>query len=77
MAEGKYVSKIMKNYFQYQIAIVELRPGEKTEDAWRRHLVQKPADAGAWIKIFNHHRKLTDSDQQSVTTERSLSPTTG
>jgi hypothetical protein len=67
----------MKNYFQYQIAIVEVRPGEKTEDAWRRHLVQKPSDAGAWIKIFNQPSKLTDSDQQAVTAERSPLPTNG
>jgi hypothetical protein len=68
MAKGDYVSKIMKNYFRYQVAIVEVRPGEKTEDAWRRHIVQKPADAGAWIKIFNQPGKLTDIDRQSADT---------
>jgi hypothetical protein len=68
MAKGDYVSKIMKNYFRYQVAIVEVRPGEKTEDAWRRHIVQKPADAGAWIKIFNQPGNLTDIDRQSADT---------
>lgn len=67
MAEGDYVSIILKNYFQYQIAVVEVRPGEKTEDAWRRHLVQKPGDAGAWIKIFNQYSKLTDNNAQPST----------
>jgi hypothetical protein len=34
------------------VAFIEILPGEIQEDAWRRHLAERPQDAQARIKIF-------------------------
>ena len=41
-------------YFQTKLAVVEVRNGESQEDAWRRHLAEKPENAGAHVKIFHY-----------------------
>jgi hypothetical protein len=41
-------------YFQTKLAVVEVRPGESQEDAWRRHLAGNPDNAGAHVKIFHY-----------------------
>jgi hypothetical protein len=41
------------HYFAVHVAVVEARPGETNEEAWRRHLVQHPQDRQATVKIFN------------------------
>lgn len=35
------------------MAIVNLRLGETSEAAWRRHLTQNPEDIAATIRVFN------------------------
>ena len=41
------------HYFAVQVAVVEARPGESNEEAWRRHVRQHPEDRQARVKIFN------------------------
>ncbi|MGQ9920625.1 MAG: hypothetical protein ACUVRZ_04765 [Desulfobacca sp.] len=41
------------HYFAVQVAVVEARPGESNEEAWRRHVRQHPQDRKARVKIFN------------------------
>jgi hypothetical protein len=46
--------EIHKNYLpNYRMAIVNLHPGENSDAAWRRHLVQNPEDIAATIRVFN------------------------
>lgn len=35
-----------------KMAVVRLQLGESTEEAWHRHLKEKPDDASATLKIF-------------------------
>jgi hypothetical protein len=34
------------------VAVIEVLPGEIHEDAWRRHLAERPQDEAARIKVF-------------------------
>jgi hypothetical protein len=46
--------EIQQNYLpNYRMAIVNLRPGETSDAAWRRHLAQNPDDIAATIRVFN------------------------
>jgi hypothetical protein len=36
-----------------RLAVVQLKPGETTEEAWNRHLKEKPDAVLATLKIFN------------------------
>jgi hypothetical protein len=36
-----------------KMAVVQVKPGESNQEAWNRHLTQKPGDASATVKIFN------------------------
>jgi len=42
-----------RQYLSMCLAIVEARPGESNEEAWRRHLARHPQDRQANVKIFN------------------------
>jgi hypothetical protein len=54
MSAGKgMVRQRPLHYFAVQVAVVEARPGESNEEAWRRHLRQHPQDRQATVKIFN------------------------
>jgi hypothetical protein len=41
-------------YFYQKVVVVEVMNGESQEEAWRRHLLTKPGDAAAKIKIFHY-----------------------
>jgi hypothetical protein len=41
------------NAFSYQVAIINVQPGETNEHAWIRHLVDYPQDSPARVKVFN------------------------
>jgi hypothetical protein len=45
-------SEVMK-YFDYRMAIIQVRVGENNEEAWRRHLIEIPDDMYATIRVFN------------------------
>lgn len=38
---------------EIKMAVVEVKPGESNREAWSRHLVDNPHDAGAMVKVFN------------------------
>jgi|GEM_PF-2447283 len=54
------------HYFAVHVAVVEARPGETNEEAWRRHLLQNPEDRQATVKIFNR-RPVSGSERQTGT----------
>ena len=37
---------------EVRMAVVQLKPGESTEEAWKRHLAANPGDALAMLKVF-------------------------
>jgi hypothetical protein len=43
----------VEKYLNCRIAIIEIRPGETTDEAWSRHLAGHPEDFYVNIKIFN------------------------
>jgi hypothetical protein len=45
-------SEVMK-YFDYRMAIIQVRVGENSGEAWQRHLIQIPDDMYATIRVFN------------------------
>ncbi len=49
-------------FFAVHVAVIETRPGETNEEAWRRHLQQNPHDRQATVKIFN--RPAVDSSER-------------
>lgn len=54
MTVGKgIVRQRQVHYFAAHVAVVEARPGESNEEAWRRHVRQHPEDRQATVKIFN------------------------
>ena len=36
-----------------KMAVVQVKLGESTKEAWNRHLKENPGDASVMIKIFN------------------------
>ena len=46
-------------YFQTDLAVVEVRPGESQEDAWCRYLANHPGSAGVHVKIFHYPEPIT------------------
>ena len=52
MARLKSHSEAMK-YFDYRMAIIQMRVGENDEEAWQRHLIENPGDIYATIRVFN------------------------
>jgi hypothetical protein len=52
MARFKPQSEVMK-YFDYRMAIIQVRVGENNEQAWQRHLIGTPDDIYATIRVFN------------------------
>jgi hypothetical protein len=40
-------------FFDYHMAIIQVRAGETNEEAWQRHLVETPDDIQATIRVFN------------------------
>jgi hypothetical protein len=52
MAKFKPQSDVMK-YFDYRMAIIQVRVGENNEEAWQRHLIETPDDIYATIRVFN------------------------
>jgi|GEM_PF-6827746 len=36
-----------------RVAVIEVKPDETSEQAWRRHLAKHPEDAQVFIKIFH------------------------
>jgi hypothetical protein len=40
-------------FFDYRMAIIQVRAGETNEEAWRRHLMEAPDDIYATIRVFN------------------------
>jgi hypothetical protein len=36
-----------------KLAVVQVKLGESTKEAWNRHLKENPGDASVMIKIFN------------------------
>jgi hypothetical protein len=49
---NKPQSEVMK-YFDYRVAIIQVRVGENNEEAWERHLIETPDDIYATIRVFN------------------------
>jgi hypothetical protein len=45
-------SEVMK-YFNYRMAIIQMRVGEHNEEAWQRHLIETPNDIYATTSVFN------------------------
>lgn len=45
----------IERYFYCRIAVIEMKPGERKEDAWSLHLLEHPEDAYADIRVFNRH----------------------
>jgi hypothetical protein len=43
----------------YHMAIINLKPGESRETAWKRHLAQNPNDIDANIRVFNRFPVLS------------------
>jgi hypothetical protein len=43
-----------------KMAVVQLKPGESTQEAWNRHLKENPDDALATLKIFNPVKASSD-----------------
>ncbi len=62
------------HYFDVQVAVVEVRPGESNEAAWRRHVRQHPTDRQATVKIFNRRPNAMAEGTEKT---RSLETTTG
>jgi hypothetical protein len=55
MATQKYEEKEwLEKFLNIRIVIIEVRPGETKEEAWRHHLAGHPEDLGGAIRIFNH-----------------------
>jgi len=52
MARCQPQSNLMK-YFDYRMAIIQVKVGENHEEAWQRHLRETPDDLYATIRIFN------------------------
>jgi hypothetical protein len=52
MARFKPQSEVMK-YFDYRLAIIQVRVGETNDEAWHRHLMETPDDIYATIRVFN------------------------
>jgi hypothetical protein len=50
--EDVWLSRI-KVYFNVRQVIIEVRPGETREDAWKRHVIDHPEARNANIKVFN------------------------
>jgi hypothetical protein len=36
-----------------KLAVVQVKPGESSQEAWIRHLAENPGDISATVKIFN------------------------
>lgn len=45
--------ELVERYFYRRMAVVQMKPRETTEEAWRRHLANHPGDIYANIKVFN------------------------
>ena len=45
---------------EVRMAVVQLKPGESTEEAWNRHLKENPGDAMAMLKIFTSASAATN-----------------
>ena len=67
--EGVWLSRI-KAYFNVRQVIIEVRPGETPEDAWKRHVIDHPEARSANIKVFN----LTKYEQTPFPLVNSRSP---
>jgi len=52
MARFKPQSEVMK-YFDYRMAIIQVRVGENNEEAWQSHLIGTPDDIYATIRVSN------------------------
>ena len=52
-ANSQLPHEIVKKYFNYRMAVVQMEPRESTEEAWDRHLAEHPGDVYANIKVFN------------------------
>jgi hypothetical protein len=52
MESIRKVSELGKN-LGMKMAVVQVKRGESTKEAWHRHLKENPSDALAIIKIFN------------------------
>ena len=50
--EDVWLNRI-KAYFNVRQVIIEVRPGETREDAWKRHMIDHPEARNANIKVFN------------------------
>lgn len=61
MTKGR-VQQRSTTFFAVHVAVIEARPGETNEEAWRRHLQQNPQDRQATVKIFN--RLAADSSER-------------
>lgn len=40
-------------WFKYKLALIRMQKGETREEAWARHLRERPQDFRAKIRIFN------------------------
>jgi hypothetical protein len=40
-------------YFDYRMAIIQVRVGENNEEAWQSHLIGTPDDIYATIRVSN------------------------
>jgi hypothetical protein len=52
MARLKPQPEVMK-YFDYRLAIIQVKVGETNDGAWHRHLMETPDDIYATIRVFN------------------------
>lgn len=47
--EKEWLQKILN----IRMVIIEMRPEETEEEAWSRHLTERPGDHNANIRVFN------------------------
>jgi hypothetical protein len=46
-----------KKYLNICVAVIEVKPEETEEEAWRRHVMEKPAERYAKIRVFHKQSK--------------------
>jgi hypothetical protein len=51
--EQSWEKKEFVSGLKLRLAVVQVKPGESTEEAWYRHLKEKPDAILATLKIFN------------------------